>query len=155
MGIMESVAGANLIFTLFILLVLAAVPKMDKKYSPAGRYVLWFILIIGLVLPFGAAILPHQPVFPITVNLHRAESSIEAPLPSEVFSLPAEQSPWISIPEASLPGQSLPFAPVISEAVETVEVSSPESRSIDVLQLLAIIWIAGIVISALYQFLRY
>ena len=37
MRIIESVVSANLIITPFIILILAAVPALDKRYGPTGR----------------------------------------------------------------------------------------------------------------------
>ena len=71
MGFLEHVGSANLIVTPFILIVLALVPRLNKKYAPAGRYTLWIMVMVGLVFPFTTLLRTYQPAVPIaiTVNL--------------------------------------------------------------------------------------
>ena len=69
MTILEHIGSANLIVTPFILLVLLAVPLLDKKFAPTGRRALWAMVMVGLVWPFAAFITPHRPAVPISVNL--------------------------------------------------------------------------------------
>jgi len=70
MGFLEHIGSANLIITPFILIVLAAVPRLNKKYAPAGRYTLWLLVMLGLMFPFTTLVRSYRPEAPISITVN-------------------------------------------------------------------------------------
>ncbi|MCL2217776.1 MAG: PDZ domain-containing protein [Defluviitaleaceae bacterium] len=146
---LESMASTNLIFTPFILLILAAVPKMDKRYAPAGRYALWIIVTVGLMWPLTAAVLPRQPLFPIEINI---QSPSPAEIPRSFYVLEA----WTLPTETAHSNPTAPMAaaPVMDSPAQEEIPRLFSLPQIDPLQALLALWIAGMFAFAAFQFLR-
>jgi beta-lactamase regulating signal transducer with metallopeptidase domain len=64
-GLLNAVVSVTLVVTPLILLLLLVTPLMDKRYAAGGRYVLWMLVMAGLLMPF----LPFGIRKPFTVNV--------------------------------------------------------------------------------------
>ena len=69
MTIFEHIGSANLVVTPFILVLLLAIRRMDKKFAPSGRRALWGMVMVGLLWPFVASLTPHRPVLPVVLSM--------------------------------------------------------------------------------------
>ena len=69
MGFLEHIGSANLIITPVVLIVIAAVPWLNKRYAPTGRYILWIMVMVGLFLPFALAVRPASIDIPFAITV--------------------------------------------------------------------------------------
>jgi len=137
MGILENIGSANLVITPFILLILWLMPLIDKKCAPTGRRVLWIMVMVGLVWPFAAFVVPHQPAIPIEVSL-----------PTVLSTQVADNGiAFAPIQHASL------SQTVVNPAYTTQAQAAFNLPSADIL--LVMLWVAGMIVFVLYQGIRH
>ena len=160
MAVLEHIGSANLIITPFILFMLAAVPLLDKKFAPAGRRALWIMVMVGLVWPFAALLTPHQPVVPIAVNLPVVSEPAPVQAAQHIYqgtSQLVQESDQLK----NINGMQDTFFPIETPAMSPSapqienEASAFHLPEPNINVLLTAIWVAGIIIFALYQWLRH
>jgi len=82
--------STNLVITPVILLILLATPLLNRKYTAAGRYYLWIIIMVALV---GAWAIPSRGL--VRINMPQVNAPISGYTPATVSTTPgqAEQIP--------------------------------------------------------------
>jgi len=178
MVVLEFIGSANLIVTPFILLMLAAVSLLDKKFAPTGRRALWIMVMIGLVWPFAALLTPHQPAVPIAVNLPAVSESAPMQATPNVHQDTLQPIPesnqldnfsgmWDMYFPIEIPAHPPSyFVPDVQESTQAAPQHIPqiayETRAftfrlpeLNINILLVAAWIAGMIIFAVYQWLRH
>lgn len=74
--LLSSYIRCSLSMTILILVLLAATPRLSKKYAPKWIYYAWLIIVIGLIIPFRPQI--HIPLLPsehMSVYVQRAKAA--------------------------------------------------------------------------------
>jgi len=170
---LEHIGSANLVVTPFILLILAAVPLLDKKFAPTGRRALWAMVMVGLMWPFVALITPHQPAVPIAVHLAAVNESAPAQAVQNFYQYTQSVQELDQLKNANYVMQDLHIpieAPILPQSILAPTPQggqpSPALQSTGAANaftfrlpntgiLLVTLWVAGIIIFALYQWFRH
>jgi len=148
MTILNSLANTTLIITPLILLVLILVPVLDRKFASCGRYVLWLMVIAGLIIPLFAFI--PNPVMRVEMSI---PATFTQPVPVQeweqttIHTMPS-QPVIISGSEAPVSGtQTIANTGMYSTATPVANIAS----NISARHILLFAWLFGLLFSAIYH----
>ena len=156
--LLHALASTTLVVTPIIIFILLATPLLEKKYTAGGRYILWVPIMIALALPF-VRIIPN-PTFQINVPIvSNAPATNQTPV--QIIG----NTPTFVQGETNAPTQASP--PIVRDEAmpildaETTSVTTQSEGRISILSrinfplLIMIVWLAGIMLSILYQTTRH
>ena len=132
MAFLESLAGTNLLAAVFICLILLFAQQMDKKYLATGRYVLWLLTMVFLLLPFTPFTSLRQAT--LHINLEFLMHGEDAPGVGSGIIVLSETSKVPDYPAAM---------PHDEARTPSLLASSPHAA-------ILLIWLVGAVVSALW-----
>jgi beta-lactamase regulating signal transducer with metallopeptidase domain len=129
-AVFENVVQVTLTTTVIIAVLLILLPGFHKKYSAKWRYLVWLVIAVRLLIPFS-------PSLPRTlIEIKPPSQSIHISLPVQNHTKP----------------QNAGTAAVVNP--RSVTETNPV-RVLSLSEILALVWLTGIIVSILYNLLGY
>lgn len=130
----NTILEISLSTSVVILLVLILNSFIDKRYMAKGKYILWLILAVRLIIP-------------VNITLPQAPVTVTVPERTVVFTAPADRMPVAVMNESQL-----------SEARKNPEVMANSAAYAPIMtleQLAALIWLVGALALLLFHLINY
>ncbi|WFR55117.1 M56 family metallopeptidase [Anaerocolumna sp. AGMB13025] len=129
-AVFGNVIQVTLTTTVILAVLIVLLPGFQKKYSAKWRYLMWFVIAVRLLIPFS----PSLPARPIEIK-------------------PPSQKIQISIPVQNHVKPHNTGTPAIVPPRSVTEITQIHTLSLS--EILALVWLAGIVLCILYYLLGY
>ncbi len=127
LGLFEITIGMSLLIALLLL----TLKLFGKKFTAKCRYIIWTLVIIRLIIPFGSGLLPSFIEIPIKGEVFQAEDIPAALSEDDAATLPSQPSDFDVLPiTPGVPNANPNYAPISPS--DTAASPLPTEPSVDV-----------------------